>query len=244
MLGWGNAKVVRAIYAQALDWLFPPRCAGCERLGAHWCDDCQADSRRIVEPFCLTCGFPLTPEQDCQICKDGHFAFDAARSWARYEGNLRQAILSLKHRRNELLAGQLAESLGDLVSPDWLIDMIVPVPLAPQRLAHRGYNQTELLANGLGTSLSFPVEHAALKRQHETLPQVGLNPSQRRKNLRGAFAAERDLVQGKSILVLDDILTTGATLDAASHALKLAGARRVYALSLARTMLERDQMFW
>lgn len=244
MTGWGKSGAVRTIYAQALDWFFPPRCAGCKRLGAHWCADCQANARQIVDPYCSLCGFPLAADQECPICKHERFAFDAARSWARYEGNLRQAILNLKHRRNELLAAQLARSLADLVEEDWPVDMIVPVPLAPLRLAERGYNQTELLAASLGAALSLPVIYSALKRRHETLPQVGLNPSQRRKNLRGAFVADINPIAGKTILVMDDILTTGATLDAASHALKQAGARRVYALSLARTMLERDSTVW
>jgi ComF family protein len=243
MMGWGKSGAVRTIYAQALDWLFPPRCAGCKRLGAHWCAECQAGSRRILEPFCRTCGFPLELDQECPICKHERFAFDAARSWARYEGNLRQAILSLKHRRNELLASQLSQALTGLVDEDWHVDMIVPVPLASERLTQRGYNQTDLLAAGLGGSLSLPVARHALMRQHETLPQVGLDPKQRRKNLRGAFIAS-DLVAAKNIVVLDDIMTTGATLDAAAHALKKGGAERVYALSLARTMLERDWVFW
>jgi ComF family protein len=244
MLGWVRSGAVRIIYAQALDWLFPPRCAGCKRLGTHWCNDCNANARRIVEPYCHVCGFPLQATQDCPICKHQRFAFDAARSWARYEGNLRQAILSLKHRRNELLAAQLSRSLTGALEADWRIDLIVPVPLAPQRLAERGYNQADMLAAGLSASFAHPVANSALSRQHETLPQVGLNPGQRRKNLRGAFIADRSLVEGRNILVLDDIMTTGATLDAAAHALKHARAANVYALSLARTMLERDQMFW
>jgi ComF family protein len=243
MTGWGKSGAVRTIYAHALDWLFPPRCAGCKRLGAHWCADCQASARQIVEPYCFICGYPLVVDQECPICKHERFAFNAARSWARYEGNLRQAILSLKHRRNELLAAQLSQSLSGLVKRDWQIDMIVPVPLAPQRLAERGYNQTELLATGLGAELVLPIAHSSLKRRHETIPQVGLDPKQRRKNLRGAFIGAA-LVPGKKILVLDDIMTTGATLDAAAHALDLAGAERIYALSLARTMLERDWVFW
>jgi ComF family protein len=243
-MGLGKSRALRAIYAQALDWLFPPRCAGCKRLGAHWCLECEAGSLRIVDSYCNICGFPIELDQECPICNQESFAFDAARSWARYEGNLRQAILSLKHRHNEHLANQLSKLLIGVIEKVWPLDMIVPVPLAPQRLAQRGYNQTEMLAVGLGNRLSLPVAQDGLKRQHETLPQVGLNPKQRRKNMRGAFAADPNVVGGKSVLVLDDIMTTGATLDAAAHALKQAGASRVYALSLARTMLERDWVFW
>jgi len=228
------------VYSQALDWLFPARCAGCGRLGQNWCAQCQAQVEKLAEPVCVRCGTPqLVKGADCAACGQREFAFTAARSWARYEGGLRQAILNLKRRKNEALGRSLSLGLVETQREmNWKIDVIIPIPLAPRRLAERGYNQVELLAIPLAEAVDIVLVPRALWRQVETQAQKGLTVSERWENLRTAFVGDAAQVDGLKALIVDDIMTTGATLNAAAGALKQAGAQAVYALTLTRTLLE------
>jgi ComF family protein len=131
----------------------------------------------------------------------------------------------------------LAQPLGDrlyrrLEALPWTIDMLVPVPLHPQRLHERGYNQAQLLCETLAMQSGLPVITAALTRQLATRPQVGLNAEQRHDNMRDAFAAVGELVAGRTVLLIDDVFTTGATLDSCAQALLHAGASAVYGLTV------------
>lgn len=222
-------------YQFALDWLFPPRCAGCQTLGTVWCPDCHSRVQRIVDPLCPICGLPLKAESACSACSSRRFAFTAARAWGHYADELRLAILSLKHRRNEALGAELAQGLAEVFRRQaWTIDLLVPIPLAPGRRRQRGYNQVDLLARPFAVATGIRLADQALVRRHETLPQFEMNAAQRWENVRDAFAAGSTPLQGMNVLVMDDIMTSGATLNAAAQALKIAGAGRVYALTLAR----------
>ncbi len=234
------------VYSQALDWLFPARCAGCGALGEHWCARCQAQVQRLAEPLCLRCGTPLQAKgEDCAACSQREFAFTAARAWARYAGELRQAILKLKRRKNEALGRALAPGLIEtLQERNWKIDAIIAIPLAPRRLAERGYNQVDLMAAPLAKAVHIGLLPGALLRRVETQPQKGLTIRERWENTRHVFEADVAQVRGRNVLVMDDIMTTGATLSAAAGALKDAGAKSVYALTLARTLLEDDPRVW
>jgi len=152
-----------------------------------------------------------------------------------FEGPLRQAIHHLKYNGRACLA----EPLGSLIVERWEkaalpADLIVPVPLHPARLRERGYNQSTLLAHQLAQACGLPVVEDALRRVKATLPQITLNAEQRKVNVQDAFEAQADLVQGRRVLLIDDVCTTGATLAACSHALKQAGATSVWALTLGR----------
>ena len=237
MAGTNRRFRLETVYNTALNWLFPPQCAGCKRLGEVWCTSCNQAVARIDSP-CLTCGFPLEEDtKDCPGCKSAGFAFQQARSWGFYERELRLAILALKNRENPILAASLASGLKGVFSQqEWDPDFVVPIPLAATRQAERGFNQAELLASAFAGIVGLPVLLGALQRTRHTLSQVGLNPRDRRENLQDAFRAETNLVNKKNFLLLDDVLTTGATMDSAAHALKQAGANRVYALTLARAI--------
>ena len=231
-------KWTRASQA-ALDWLFPPRCAGCGDLGTVWCAKCQANVTKISPPFCSHCGLPLEPTGYCAACAAHRFAFTAGRSWGVYWGGLRQAILSLKHRQNPNLGLALAENLLALYTQQaWSVDLLIPIPLGQRRLRQRGYNQIDLLGRPFARQAGLPYASNVLIRQHETLPQFELNAAERWDNLHGSFRADPASLGGISVLLVDDIMTTGATLDAAAQALRAAGARRVYAITLARTLSE------
>jgi ComF family protein len=173
----------------------------------------------------------------CAACASHSYAFDASRAWGVYAGGLRRAILSLKHRSNAALGAVFAQALLQIFQQQgWKVDMLIPIPLGPQRLRQRGYNQIHLLARPFGELAGLPYAERVLIRQHDTLPQFELGAAERWINLRGSFVADPSPLAGQSVLLVDDIMTTGATLDSAAIALKKAGAKRVFALTLARTM--------
>jgi ComF family protein len=159
------------------------------------------------------------------------------RSWAIFEGPIRHAIHSLKYYRNVALGDVLARDLVTYVRElGWQVDMVVPVPLGRQRMKERGYNQAGLLAMPVSFVQNWYYSPQAVTRIRETRSQVGLSEMERKENISGAFRAEPGRVSGKMILLMDDVTTTGATMAACSEALKKAGAKAVYALTLARAL--------
>jgi ComF family protein len=177
---------------------------------------------------------------ECPACRANHYAFTAARSWAIYKGELRRAILSLKHRRNTALGLALSENLATLFAQlDWHVDMVIPIPLSAKKKNHRGYNQVDLMAVPFAVAAKLPLVGELLVRRHETLPQFELSATERWANLRDSFAAKRSAqLLGMRVLLVDDIMTSGATLDAAAQALRDAGVQEVYCLTLARALFE------
>lgn len=214
-------------------------------MGNIWCNACAAKVTLVNDPICNKCGLPKRADADCVACRAHAFAFDAARAWAVYRTELRTAILGLKRRQQHSLGAVFSSHLADLFrSQDWQVDLVTPIPLAPSRLRERGYNQVDMLARPLAVALKLPYLENALVRSHETEPQFELNTAQRWENLRGAFQADPAPMQGMRVLVIDDIMTTGATMDAAAEALKTAGARRMYALTLTRALFEPTGSIW
>jgi ComF family protein len=185
----------------------------------------------------MKCGYTLRKGQACPSCAEHAYTFTQARSWAVYQDQLREAILFLKRKPNESLAETLGSGLARILKQeDWKPDIIVPIPLFADRLKTRGYNQADLLARAVGQDLGIPVSPNALLRRRSTRAQMDLHPGQRWENVRGAFSADRASVAGARVLLIDDIITTGATMHAAATALKEADASEVYALSLARAL--------
>jgi ComF family protein len=220
-----------------LDWLFPPVCAGCRRNGFRWCPDCQQQVKPVPEPVCQICGQPLSRPGLCAACIESHPPYEAKRSWVIFEGPIRHALHSLKYYRNVALGEVLARYLADYVRTlGWRVDLVVPVPLGRKRTTERGYNQAALLAQPLSIIQNWQYTPRAVYRIRETMSQVGLTAQERRENLAGAFRADPKRVAGKVVLLVDDIATTGATLAACSEALVKAGAKAVYALTLAKAL--------
>jgi ComF family protein len=124
----------------------------------------------------------------------------------------------------------------DVMKLDWPIDLVVPIPLGKKRRRERGYNQVALVAMPLAASLEWPYVPQALKRTRDTRSQVGLSYEERRENITNAFVADARLVRDRAVLLMDDVATTGATLSAAASALNAAGARKIFALTLARAL--------
>ncbi|MEW5939935.1 MAG: ComF family protein [Chloroflexota bacterium] len=220
-----------------LDWLFPPRCGGCGKAGSRWCDDCQANTPVLRGKLCAKCGTPAAKADLCQRCQFEPPPYRAMRSWAAFDSPVRQALHKLKYRRDMGLGDALAVPIARFVAAlDWPLDAVAPVPLGRKRLQERGYNQVALIAHPLSLSLGLDYRQTALKRTRDTKSQVGLNAQERRDNVRQAFIADPRLVRGKTILVVDDVATTGSTLSSCADALLQAGAADVFALTVARAL--------
>ena len=229
----------------ALDLLFPPHCAACQRLGAWLCSDCIDAIETIVPPVCPRCGLPqASPEagdtggQLCHRCQASPIHLDGLRAYAIHDGPLRKAIHRFKYEDLRGLAGLLGQLMADawvrLAPHDLELDAIVPVPLHRSRQRQRGYNQAALLARELGHCLQLPVVEDAVVRSKATLPQVDLNARARRANVQDAFRCEGNSLSGNRVLLVDDVCTSGATLESACLALRGAGVSSVWACTLAR----------
>ena len=249
-------SILREMANSAFALTFPAACPVCgqEYAQAGWLGLCEACWQQIQAwsgPVCAGCGLPLASEQEsetlCGVCRRGDYAFDFARSYAVYSEPLRSAILLLKFQRRE----RLGLSLGKLLARLWWSRkefsgagnaVLIPVPLHRTRQRERGFNQAETLARGLVRALrscsndqSPEVDRRCLRRIKPTVPQAGLSFRARLENVRGVFeVALPERVKGRVAILLDDVMTTGATLSACASALKRAGAPRVLAITLAR----------
>ena len=238
--------------------VLPSACALCaqELLGSLWgslCSDCWRSLKRWTGALCSRCGLPLTGSVDvphplCAVCRRNEPHFDLARSYGVYAGALRGAVLEVKFHQRERLGLRLGELLFDCWRPLESVvglaapALIVPVPLHNSRERERGYNQAGLLARGLARALkrspggSQAVFAAnCLVRKHATPPQSGLSLRGRQENVRGVFGvSDPRRLRQRDVILVDDVMTTGATASACAAALKYAGAGRVLVLTLAR----------
>lgn len=240
----------------ALDLLYPALCPVCGALlGAGrrdpLCGGCWAGMARLGPPWCPRCGRPpaavaagpggaaadglALDHRLCPPCRREPPPYHWARAAALYAGPVREALHAFKFGGRRALARPLAallvEQCGAGVPPD--VDALVPVPLSPARQQERGFNQAALLAEGVGLALGRPVRAGWLRRRRPTRPQSELTAEERWANVRDAFRAG-PAVAGRHLVVLDDVITTGATVGACARALRQAGARAVGVLAVAR----------
>jgi ComF family protein len=191
----------------------------------------------IASPVCPLCGKQQQNEQLCARCAHSTPAYTALRSWAAYTGPLRKAIQRLKYHRDIAMGEVLSRPMiACLKMLGWQFEMILPVPISLARFAERGYNQVSLLARPISLGLELPYRSRALMKERETPSQVGLSAKERQENVRGAFRADPSVVSGVSVVVIDDVTTTGSTLEECAKALVKAGARQVFGLTLARSI--------
>ncbi len=232
--------MLAALFDPFLTLLYPPRCLVCRMLGdSGLCAGCAAQIIPVAAPFCAVCGHTLTDSR-CMNCAAQTPAFRCSRSLGAYDGVLRHAIHQFKYRDRPQLALPLGRLLAVYARAQASglnhlhFDALLPVPMHPVRQRVRGYNQSERLARVLGAELSLPLLTGVLVRARPTRPQVGLSGETRRTNLRGAFTVKQpDLVRGRTLLLIDDVVTSGSSLHECASALKSAGASAVYALTLA-----------
>ena len=225
--------LVTAWLGRSLDFLFPPRCAGCRRRGEWLCADCRASLVAPEPPLCHRCRASVTRPGPCVICRHHPPAFDSLLAAYQYTGALRPAIHRFKYGGERALGNCLARLLVEAITLPTSVDLVLPVPLHPDRLRQRGYNQSNILARALAERLDRPLA-ANLLRVRSTRPQVGLDAAGRRDNVRGAFAWHGPPITSRHALLVDDVCTTGSTLSACAAAVRAAGARRVTAVVLAR----------
>jgi len=219
-----------------LDAVFPPRCVGCGRHGAFLCAGCREAMPRALPPRCLLCWQPEGRGETCGRCARARPAFAGARSLYLFQGPVREAVHALKYNHLSALARPMGELMAAYLRTEELpVDLVVPVPLFGQRKRLRGYNQSALLARELARLDGLPLAERGLSRRRDTPPQArSVDAEARRRNVAGAFAADGRRVEGRRVLLIDDVMTTGATLDACAQALRQGGAASVWALTFAR----------
>jgi ComF family protein len=230
----------------AIDALaFPPTCPVCDVStgGPPFCEDCRVELLEAAGPACPRCAMPAGPYADlaggCSECRGRSLGFDGAIALGPYRGPIRHLCLSLKHERNAWMARWLAEVVaegrsGPLGEEAKARPLVVPVPLHWRKRLRRGYNQAEALARGLARALSLEVR-PALRRVAATPALARAGRVERARMMRHAFRARRFRgIRGRSVLLVDDILTTGATTGEAARTLKRAGASRVVVVVVAR----------
>jgi ComF family protein len=218
-----------------LDLFLPPRCGSCRVLGGWLCEPCRARIRRLEEPLCPRCG--AEGESRRCPCRSRLRHLGRLRAAAAYEGPLERAIQRFKYEGWRALARPLSRLLEDRLAVDGVpAGLLTPVPLHPCRRRARGYNQSELIARELAASLRLPLA-ADLVRCRDTPAQVGLDRLRRRENVEGAFRWSARPLAGRPVLLVDDVATTGATLEACAAALKDAGAGSITGIVLARVRI-------
>ena len=220
----------------ALDFLFPRFCVGCGKEGAFICKSCRTTLSQIKSPVCPKCGKPQINESLCSGCVNWEADIDGIRSVLRFDGVIRKAIHEFKYKNLRAITADLAQLLNEyLVESPVPCEIFVPVPLHHKRLKERGYNQSALLAKELGRLMGLPVNEFTLVRSSYNLPQAKTaNVEERKQNVSGVFSCLDEVLHDKQVLLIDDVATSGATLNACALALKMAGVKSVWGLTLAR----------
>lgn len=221
----------------SLDLIFPPNCGGCGRVGTRWCQDCNDKVITLLPTCCPVCGQKQNDISICSRCRLSRPTYSHLRSWAVFNDEIRNAIHKLKYQNDISLAEILSRPLITLISGfTWSIDIVIPVPLSDIRKKDRGYNQAALIAFPIALAMGMKYRPTALRRVRDTESQVGLTYLQRHENVNGAFLANTKVVNARNVLIVDDVTTSGATLNACADALRLAQAKNVYAVTLARAL--------
>lgn len=227
------------ILNRALNTIFPETCPVClegrpDHATAPICAACWKAVIPYKGPSCLICGLPLDGDSSttCAECIKDRPAFRSAISFGLYKGTLKKAVSLLKYHKMKRLSKPLAEMLLRMEIPH--VDAVLPVPLYREKLRQREFNQSALIAKYTAKGIGRILVTDCLIKAKETMPQVGLNSVKRRRNVRNAFVTQSSKIEGKDILLIDDVITTGATIRECSRVLKKAGAGNIYVMALAR----------
>jgi len=236
------ATLIRTCARFALDFALPPRCAGCGTIVAEvhsFCADCWNKVEFLGESGCRTCGLPLeaTEAQTCGVCLAQPPRIARTRAAVAYGDLTRSLAIWLKYGRKVATARTMARYMAPLIQAEGSDPILVPVPLHRARLWQRGFNQSVLVAHELARRLKVRTDPLVLRRLKRTPPLKGMSPQQRRKTVAGAFSvADKSAVAGKTVILIDDVLTTGSTAEACAKALRRAGASRVELITWARVV--------
>ena len=221
---------------KVLNFLFPPRCVSCGKGGSFLCRKCHNKLIYLQPPLCTRCSKPIRTGTICSKCQSQTWDIDGIYSIFKYGGAIRQAIIQFKYENIKVLADPLSHCMVEYLKEYNLsFDVIIPVPIHKRRLRERGYNQSSLLAQRLSRMTRIPVVEGTLIRTRHTPSQAKSdNVDQRRKNIENAFKCVNHDISGKRILIIDDVCTSGATLNSCATSLKSAGAASVWGLTLAK----------
>lgn len=222
-------------WERGLDLIFPPTCVGCGRVGRWICAECWNQLTWLLPTVCATCTRPWTGEF-CPMCGGHVTSLDGMLASVAFDGVGREAVHALKYHGRHAIAGMMGQLMAGTI-PDISLSAVVPVTLHPTRRRERGYDQAEMLALKVARSIDLPCLRHGLRRIRATRQQVSLDAVERHRNVAGAFAASSVVVEGERILLVDDVTTTGSTLEAAALALRDAGAASVTALVFASAAL-------
>lgn len=232
---------MNALLEKVTGILYPRNCPICDRIvkeqGELICSGCEKHVRVLREPLCKKCGKPLANEEQeyCYDCEKTQHLFERGAALLPYEGKVKESVYRMKfHNKREYLdyyGEKMAAELEHNVK-QWNANLLVPVPMHWRKRRERGFNQAELLAKKIAEGLQLPVRNDLIVRRHYTRPQKELLLRERKENLRGAFAVSKNDVEDQAIILIDDIYTTGTTIDEIAGELKRAGARCVYFLTL------------
>lgn len=233
--------MIQKLYAGALELLFPGRCPLCDEVltpfGEHICASCAVKLQYVKEPYCRKCGKSLTDAQKeyCFDCTHRKHFYDRGRALYEYPC-IHTSIYRFKYRgRREyavFYAEEIVRVLGRQIR-EWRAEALLPVPLHMSRQRKRGYNQAEVLAREIGKRMQLPVRNDIVKRVRRTTPQKELDNRERQNNLKKAFKICGNDVKLEVVIVIDDIYTTGSTIDEIASELKKAGVRQVFFIALA-----------
>lgn len=246
-----SGGMIKSLLTAVLDAALPPRCPGCRAIVAtqgSFCADCWTQLRCITRPLCAICGVPFEIEQGraarCGACLAAPPRFDTARAAFVYGGPARDVALGLKHADRQHLATMMARHMlragATEITPE---SLVVPVPLHRWRLWRRGHNQAALLARAVAAQAGLPLLVDALQRPRATRLSAGLSRAERAKNVRGAFRLRdgaRERIAGRRELLIDDLLTTGATVEACATVLRKGAAAGVDVLTWARVVQDAN----
>lgn len=233
--------MLRSFLGMLADILYPRRCPVCDRavlpFGSLVCETCRNKFVYIKEPCCMKCGKELEDagEEYCGDCRRRKHLFDAGRSVFAYK-SVSDSLYRFKYKGRQEYAAYYARCIAERLG-EWIMrckpDALVPVPIHASKRRMRGYNQAEKLARELGRIMNIPVDTDLIKRARRTTPMKNLSVPERQNNLKRAFKICRNDVKLSTIVIIDDIYTTGSTIDAMSYELRKAGIRHIYFVTLA-----------
>lgn len=223
-------------FCEAIDWVYPPVCASCGEPGFHLCPQCQGKIQFLFDKNQINSSYNHQKMVKNNYMNDLPDA--VLRSMAVYDGVIRDAIHTMKYANNHGISHLFSNWLADMVKDEgWLLDLVIPVPLSTERVKERGYNQSALIARPVSILLGVPYSPYGLKRMRNTQSQVGLSAAERRANVAGAFEGVPEIISGKRVLLIDDVTTTGSTLEACVKALKKAGAGFIFCATVGAALL-------
>lgn len=246
----GLPSILRETLDALASVVFPAPCRICEETlvtasRVPVCAACLDKLQALSGPHCARCGRPFVSEvaaasaqPQCQLCRRGVYDFDSARSFTAYDKHATKAVVLLKYHRVTPLANWFAARLAEMVRREGIAaDVVVPVPLHRARQRERGYNQAELIARPLAKQLGLPLEPVLLVRTKPRPEKHRLTRKERWSSVKGAYSAQEGTrIDKRMVLLVDDVFTTGATLDACSRALRKAGAAGVIGVTVARVV--------